>query len=318
MPNKSSKALSSAGIIGLILSIMEVTTATPWAYMISHQNFDATEDAVEYATASATPQMRRWIGGRTAKKLFAQTVELRSEEYEATIYDKVKNWMYDKTGLLRRRLEGFVARSMTHWNKLATEVIELGESTLTYDGANFFSASHSTGDSGTIKNLVTASEVAALNVGTPAAPTAAEMADIIYGLLNHFRTFKDDQGEPIHEDLTQMLIMVPPNMGQAAQQAVSAKIITDGSGTRDNPLANTDFKVEVKVNVRLTSTTVMYAFALNGDPALILQQRGDVDLTSKAEGSDYEHDTNQWEFGMKAERSVGLFCWQSAIKATLS
>ena len=226
--------------------------------------------------------------------------------------------MYDLTGMLNRRLENFVARSIRHWDKLATEVIELGGSTLTYDGANFFSASHSLGDSGTIKNLVTASEIATLNVASTSAVTTAEAADIIFDLLTHFQTFKDDQGEPIHEDLNRMMIMIPPQMGRAFIQAVKANVITDSNGSRDNPLANAGLEIVVKVNVRLTSSTVLYAFALNGDPALILQQRGDVRMTSKAEGSDFEHDHDEWEFGMSAERVAGLFCWQAAIKATIS
>lgn len=318
MPNKTSKALSSVGIIGMMLSIMEVMTMTPWSFEISHQNFDASEDTIEYATASATPQMRKWIGGRDAKKLFAQSIELTSEEFETTLYDKVKNWMYDKTGLLSQRLQNFVGRSFTHWDKLASEALELGTSALTYDGAAYFSASHSTGSSGTIANLVTSSEIAELNVVSTSAVTTAEAADIIYALVDHFQSFKDDVGEPIHEGLNRVMIMVPTRMGKAFRQAVAATTITDTNGSRDNPLANSDLEIVVRVNVRLTSTTVLYAFALNGDPALILQQRGDVKMTSKAEGSDYEHDTNQWEFGMHAERTAGLFCWQSAIKATIS
>jgi hypothetical protein len=313
----SSKKLSSVGIIGLMLAIMETVAVTPWAFLVSHQNFNASDDSVEYATASATPQMRRWIGGRDAKKLFSQTVTLVSEPYEATLVDKVKVWMYDKTGMLSKRLQNFVGRSMTHWDKLASEALELGASTLTYDGANFFSASHSTGSSGTIKNLVGKADIPALDVVLSSAVTVDEAAKIIYALLNHFQTFKDDVGEPIHEGLSKMMVMVPANLYGVFKQAAFAKTITDGVGSRDNPLALDDLEIIIRSNVRLTSSVVIYAFALNGDPALILQQQGDVVPSSKAEGSDFEHDTDQWEFGIKAERKVGLFCWQACIKATI-
>ncbi len=314
----TTKQLSGAGIIGIILSIMEVMTATPWSFSVSHLNLNADRESIEYAAASATPQMRKWIGGRDAKKLFVESVTLRSEQFEATLVDKIKNWMYDRTGLLNQRLTNFVGRSYTHWDKIATEVIELGETTLTYDGAYFFSASHSTGSSGTLKNLVTASEIAALDVVSPTAPTVAEAANICYGLFAHFHSFKDDAGEPIHEDLNSIMVMVPINMFQAFSQAAAAKIITDLVGSRDNPLMNSNIKITVVANVRLTSTSKIYAFAMNGDPAIILQQQGEVKMSQKAEGSDFAHDTNQWEFGMTADRVAGLFCWQAAIKATLS
>ncbi|MBL8815259.1 MAG: Mu-like prophage major head subunit gpT family protein [Planctomyces sp.] len=318
MPNASTKKLSSVAIIGMILSFLNAPTRTPWCEKIAHMNLDAQDDVLEYAIASATPQMRRWIGGRESKKLFAQSIEVRSEPFEATVFDLVKNWVYDKTGLLRSRVARFTARSQTHWDKLASEAIELGEATQTYDGANFFSATHSTGKSGTIKNLVVAADVPALNVTTPNAPTAAEAVDIIYGLFTHFKTFKDDAGEPIYEDLMSIIVMVPVKMGAAFQQAVSATILATGGSTKDNPLLRSDYQVEVIVNPRLTSDTVIYAFTKENDPALICQQQGKVELSNKAEGSDYEHDTGQWEFGMKADRSVGLFCWQAALKATLS
>jgi hypothetical protein len=318
MANNSSKKLSSAGIIGLMLSIMDVMSATPWAFMVSHQNFNAQDDSIEYATASATPQMRRWIGGRDAKRLFAQTITLRSEQYEATLVDKVKNWVYDKTGLLNQRLSNFIGRSYTHWDKLASEALELGASTLTYDGANFFSASHSTGSSGTIKNLLTKTDLTALDVVLETAVTTSEAANIVFALFTHFMSFKDDQGEPIHGDLNKMLIMVPPKLYGVFIQAATSAIVTDTVGSRDNPLAKMDLQISIKPNARLTSDVVIYAFAMNGDPALILQQQGEVVPSSKAEGSDFEHDTDQWEFGIKADRSVGLFCWQACIKATIA
>ena len=318
MATTPSKTLSSAGIIGLMLSIMETMTATPWSFLISHQNLNADQESIEYATASATPQMRRWIGGREAKNLFAQSVTLVSEPFEASVFDKVKNWMYDKTGLMNRRLQNLSNKAITHWDKIATEALELGASTLTYDGQNFFSASHSTGDSGTIKNLVDKNTITELDVVDSTKVTTAEAADIIYSLLAHFQTFKDDQGEPIHEDLKSMMVMVPARLYKAFSQAATARTITDTVGSRDNPLLNSDLEIVVKSNVRLTSNLVIYAFALNGDPALVLQQQGEVKPTKKAEGSDFEHDTNQWEFGITADRVAGLFCWQAAIKATVS
>lgn len=319
MAIQHSKALSAVGIVGIMCMIYETMVGTGvWAMDIAHVNFDATEDSVDYAVVSATPQMQKWIGGRDAKRLFAQAVTLVSEDYEATVVDLKKNWMYDKTGQLMRRVENFVGKTFSHWNKLASEVLELGTATLTYDGANFFSTSHSFGDSGTISNNVSNSEVAALDVASTAAVTTAEAADIIYGLLHHFHTFKDDAGEPIHEDLQSIIVMVPTAMGSAFRQAAQAQIVTDGVGSRDNPLARDGVRVRVIVNARLTSSTVLYAFADNGDPALILQQRGMPMFSDKAEGSDFEHDTNQWEFGVTSERAVGLFCWQAAIRATIS
>lgn len=319
MPTKTSKALTSIGIIGMMVMMMETLETKSWALLLSHQNFDSTQSAEEYAMSTATPAMRRWFGGRDAKVALTQTITLTNEKFEATIDDDKRNWMWDKTGLLNTIVSRFVGRSLTHWNKLCSEAIELGETALTYDGATFFSASHSFGASGTLKNLVTKTTVPQLQVVSTTAVTVAEMANAIYGCINQFRTFKDDEGEPLNEDAMHFLVMVPTALSASAQQAVANKTVANSTSVIDNPLGNANFKIDIAVNPRLTSSTVFYVFVVDGEgPAFILQQRGVVEYSKKAEGSDYEHDTGRWQFGMNAERTVGLYCWQSAMKATVS
>jgi phage major head subunit gpT-like protein len=263
--------------------------------------------------------MRRWVGGRDAKRLLTESITLLNEKFETTLVDTRENWQYDKTGQLNTRLNDLVTRTMTHWNKLASELLVAGTSTLTYDGQNFFSASHSFGLSGTLKNLLTSSEVSALNVTTPANPTPAEMADAIYGVINYFYTFKDDVGEPINEGAERFMVVVPANLAAPARTAATKAVLTNAVGSLDNPLLGSGFTIDVVPNPRLTATDAFYTLREDGSlKPFVLQQRGPVRLTAKAEGSDFEHDTDQWEFGASAERQAGLFGWQSAAKATLS
>ena len=319
MPLKTTPALSSRAIIGQFFLMLEGVTRSAWAQRIAHMNMNSDQSSEEYLLSSMTPAMRRWIGGREAKRLLVEALTLVNEKFEITVVDKVDNWRYDKSGQLNQRLQDMVSRTITHWNKLCSELLPLGASTLTYDGQFFFDTDHSFGLSGTLNNKLTASEVGALNVATAANPTAAEMADAIYGVVNWFYTLKDDQGEPINEDAEQFMVMVPTNMAAAARTAATKAILTNTSGSLDNPLLGSGFRIEVVPNPRLTANTVFYTFREDGSlKPFILQQRGQVEMTAKAEGSDFEHDTDQWEFGGKAERAAGLFGWQSAMMATLS
>lgn len=313
---KTTQALSSRAIIGQFFMMLEGITRAAWAQRIAHMNMNSDQSSEEYLLSSMTPAMRRWIGGREARRLLVESLTLVNEKFEVTLVDKVDNWRYDKSGQLNQRLQDMVSRTITHWNKLCSELLPLGASTLTYDGQYFFDTDHSFGDSGTLKNKLTASEVTALNVATAAAPTPAEMSDAIYGVINWFYTLKDDAGEPINEDAERFMIMVPANMAASARTAVTKQVLASGV---DNPLVGAGFQIEVVPNPRLSSTTVFYAFREDGSlKPFILQQRGQVEMTAKAEGSDFEHDTDQWEFGAKAERAAGLYGWQSAMMATLS
>lgn len=315
---KTTTALSSRAIIGKFFMLIEAAVMQAWAIQIAHFN-DTDQASEEYVLASMTPAMRRWIGGRDAKRLLSQAITLTNEKFETTLVDKRDNFQYDKTGQLNQRISDLVGRTITHWNKLATEALVAGTSTLCYDGQYFFDTDHSFGSSGTLKNLLTSSEVAALNVTTAAAPTSAELADAILGMINYFQNYLDDQGEPIHEEAKEFLVMVPPNMGAQAMVAKTKALITNGSTLVDNPLIGQDFRLSIQVNPRLTETTKLYCFRTDSAlKPLIMQQRGTYRVTSKAEGSDFEHDTDQWEFGVSAERAAGLFSWECAQKATLS
>lgn len=315
---KTTTILSSRAIIGKFFLMLEAAALQVWAMKLAHYN-DTDQASEEYVLSSMTPAMRRWIGGRDAKRLLSQTITITNEKFETTLVDNVDNFKYDKTGQLNVRLGDLVKRAISHWNKLATEALAAGTSTLCYDGQYFFDTDHSFGSSGTLKNLLTASEVTALNVGTATDPTAAEMAQVVLGLVNYFQNYKDDQGEPIHEGASEFLVMVPPNMAAAASQAATKALLATGSTSVDNPLLGQDFKISIQVNPRLTETTKLYCFRTDGSTKpLILQQRGDLRVTAKAEGSDFEHDTDQWEFGVSAERACGLFSWEVAQKATLS
>ena len=315
---KTVTALSSRAIIGKFFLMMEDAATMVWAEKIAHIN-ETDQSSEEYVLSSMTPQMRRWIGGRDAKRLLTQTITLTNELFETTVVGKVQDWQYDKTGQLNVRIGELVKRARSHWNKLATEALVAGTSTLCYDGQYFFDTDHSFGSSGTLKNLLTSSEVASLDVTTTTAPTAAEMANAILGLISYFQNYLDDQGEPIHEGAAQFMVMVPANMAGAAYQATTKAMLATGSTAVDNPLLGQQFNVSIQVNPRLTETTKIYCFRTDGPTKpLILQQRGGLKVSAKAEGSDFEHDNNEWEFGVAAERTCGLFDWQMAQKATLS
>lgn len=308
--------LSSRAIRGFFYEALEAKVDAGWITAICNM-FNSDQESETYKWLTQSPVMREWIGGRNAKGFQSNGITIENKEFEASIEILLKDLRRDKTGQIRMRMTDLIKRSYTHWKSLVSTLILNGTSGLAYDGQAFFSASHSEGNSGTYKNLLTSSEYGTLNVTTPTAPTASEFAAALMSVVTHFYTFKDDQGEPRNEDASQFVCMVPVPLFGAAQQAVTSNILQGSNGSYDNPLKNTKFSIDVVPNARLTWTDAFSVFRADAQAKpFICQQETEVDLKMKAEGSDFEFDNNAWQAGIDATRNVGYGMMWQAIKAT--
>lgn len=308
-------AHSSNAIKGMFFNTLSGLAMASWAFVVSHYNDNSDQSSEEYLQTGPTPQFSPWAGMRDVKNLDPYTLTIPNVKYQAALTDPADNFKYDKTGQLQSRVNGFAKRSLTHWGKLLTDAIKLGEATPGADGEAFFGATHY----GSQNNLLTVGDDTRLAVVLSTNPTAVEMADAIGGVIAIMRSWLDTEDEPLNEDAAAFHVMVPSTMDFAARQAVQKAVLSDSSGAKDNPLMDAQTTITVGSNPRLTEDNVFYVNRVDGDTkASILQERGGLKLTAKAEGSDYEHDTDNWEFGAKAVRGVGLYNWENCAKVTLS
>lgn len=306
---------SSNSIKGMFYNRLTAIMMASWAFTVSHYNPNSDQSSEEYLQTGPTPQFSPWTGMRDVKGLDPYTLTIPNVKYQAALRDLADNFRYDKTGQLANRVSGFARRAVTHWAKLTTDAIKLGASTPGADGENFFSAAHYASQN----NALTASDDSRLNVAVAANPTAVEMADAIGAVIAIMQSWLDTEGEPLNEEASAFSVMVPASMAFAAHQAVTSAVVSDSNGAKNNPLIDGKFTINVVTNARLTTNTVFYVFRTDGDTkAIILQERGGLKLSAKAEGSEYEHDTDMWEFGAKAVRGVGLYNWENCAKVTLS
>lgn len=268
----------------------------------------------EYNWLGGAPIMREWIGGRLEQFIREESFTITNKKFEATTPVPVDMLRRDKTGMLRARVGELAARAATHWEKLLTDLIIADG--ICYDGQNFFDTDHVSGDSGTLKNELTASEVSEANVTTAAAPTASEMAALLPGIVEYMYGYKDDRGEPINQNAKNFVAMVPTNMMAATMQALGKEFLTNGVS---NPSRGIGLTFDAIVNPRLTGTTVMYLFRTDGQMApFILQSETGVQTQILGSGSDEEFKNDRHLFGVKANRNVGYGMWQYAAKVTLS
>jgi phage major head subunit gpT-like protein len=319
MPEKL--ALSSRAIIGRFYQTLEAGFAGSWASRVG-MLVQSNQESEEYKWLGMSPALREWIDGRQAKGLRAIGYTIKNKTFEATLAIALDDLRRDKTGQILIRVDEMADRANQHWEKLVSDLISGGAATTCYDGQYFFDTDHSEGDSGTQKNSLTASEVAALNVGTATAPTAAEMAEALLGVIGYLYGFKDDQGEPINGEARSFLAMVPVPFWGPAVTAVSANLLNKAAGSLDNPLQGVirqGINIDVVANPRLAWTTQFAVFRTDGRAKpFILQEEEGVTVSALAEGSEEEFKNDRHLYGVKAIRNAGYGLWQHAALATLS
>lgn len=314
--------ISSRAIKGMFFERFEKMKGAGWAGKLTMLT-SSDQDSETYKWLGAPPVPREWMGSRRASQLREQGITITNKLYESTIKVSIDDLRRDKTGQLRIRLAELADRLIALPETLLTTLILNGTGStngLAADGQYFFDTDHSTGDSGTLKNVLTSSEYSSLNVNTAARPTAAEFADALADIISHFYSLKDDRGEPINGEARQFLCMVPTNMMAAAMAVAKNTMLLGVSGAvSENVLKAADFSVEVAPNPRLTSTTEIKVFRTDGNAKpFILQEEVPIDLVELAEGSDQEFNDRQHSYSAEWTGNVGYGMWEHAISATFS
>lgn len=311
--------LSSRAIIGEYFRRLEQGPAN-WATQLS--NYFASDQAGEdYKWLGMSPAMREWVGGRMAKGLRDNAYTIRNKAFESTLEISIDDLRRDKTGQIMVRIGEQVDRAQAHWARLLSTLIIDGESTACYDGQLYFDTDHAEGSSGTQSNDISV-DISALPVpatahGSTTAPAPEELMHAILEGAQAVLGFKDDQGEPMNENARQFLVMVPTSFWKSALAAVGAPSLAQGA---TNIITAADgFGFQVQVNPRLTWTTKLAVFRLDGNvKPFIRQEEVPVEVSAIAEGSELEFNERVHRYGLYASGNVGYGYWQQSCLVTLA
>jgi len=318
----SASVLGSRAIIGEFYNRLQGYVGSSWIPLIS-MLFNSDQESETYKWLGMVPALREWLGGRQAKGFRDNGLTITNKTFEATLEVLVDELRRDKTGQLMVRIGELATRTGEHWGKLLSTLISNGTgstSGLCYDGQYFFDSDHSEGDSGTQLNLLTSTQVAALDVTTATAPTPVEASKAILGVIGYMLAYKDDQGEPMNSGARQFLVMTSPVLWQFLAPAIYNPLVNGGeTNALSGLMASTDFKIDVVANPRLSYTTQFVTFRTDAaTKAFIRQEEEGVTVSAVAEGSEEEFKNNRHLYGVKAIRNVGYGYWQYVSHATLS
>ena len=311
--------ITSRAIRGEFAKRLQIETPPSWFDAVAN-TFNSDQSAEDYAFLDVVGPLREWVGGRQAQGFKETDLTITNKHFEKTMEYLVKDLRRDKLSLLKAKVGELVKRAMVHPASMASALIKNGETGLCYDGQYFFDTDHSEGDSGPQANKIDVdiSELPVSVHGTTTMPSVAEFQLAIAQGVQQFMGFVDPSGEPMNEDASGFVVMVPPSMYNVAITACATPVQVAESQTGLGTLKQ-DYTITPVVNARLSSWTNKFAM-FNTDGAIkpiVFQRETAVRVSSKAEGSEFEHDTDMHQHGVDYWGNVAYGLWHKACLITL-
>jgi len=313
--------LSSRAIIGLYYKRLEQKSGMDWIEAISNY-FTSDQESETYKWLGQSPVVREWVGGRQAKGFLTNGLTIENKHFEGTLEINVKDLRRDKTGQIKVRINEFADRTNAHWAQILSKLLINAESPVCYDGQYFFDTDHLEGKSGTQSNKIQVDlagfvdQIDGGKIGAITAPSEAAFRLAVLKGIQQILSFKDDQGEPMNENATNFLVVVPTSMWYIAQAAVAVPLTVGGS-TNSIKVMN-DLNITVAQNPRLPWTDKFVIFRTDSAiKPFIRQEEEGVKIKAIAEGSELEFTHDKHQYGVDTWRNVGYGYWQHACQVKL-
>lgn len=175
---------------------------------------DSDKQTEKYNTISTIPQMSEIKDERVLAGFSEYSYELQNKIYGVGVKLPRTLFEFDQTGQVRTLIQSMGSRVANFPDKLVFSVIANGESGTGYDGKAFFATDHDLGD-GTSQSNLLAGSITNTEVTTGASITATVWQTILAKFafeLAYAKAvmlgFKDDRGEPWHEELDPEGLMI--------------------------------------------------------------------------------------------------------------
>lgn len=98
--------------------------------------------ANEYGWLGEFPGLREWIGERVIRQLGLHDYRIKNRKFELTVGFKLDDLADDNLGIYAPRMQGMGDSVARHPDELIFEALQLGFTSLCYDGQNFFDTDH--------------------------------------------------------------------------------------------------------------------------------------------------------------------------------
>jgi phage major head subunit gpT-like protein len=307
--------ISDKEVVGLFFQAMSETADRSWVSSLA-TTFTSSSASEKYAGVGNPPALREWIGERKVKNLREHTVTVVNNDYEATLQMFLKDLRRDKTGQLEMKVRALAERAAEHDEKILSALIIAGEASNAYSGHPFFDTDHTVGDSGALDNDK-AIDISALPTGdttgshgSTTSPSVGEAALVIQAGIQALFAMKDDEGEPVNQNMQEVMVMVPTSLMAPFEAALTTQTMAQGMS---NPLWGSSIRKRLVVNPRLTWTENVAVFRTDGaiKPFIVQIEEPPV-MEVVGAGSEYEFLNNGRLYGVKKSGNVAYWDFTKA------
>jgi phage major head subunit gpT-like protein len=273
----------------------------------------STEDPTEdYAWLGNVPAVREFVGDRIVKNMVTESFSMSDKTWEATVGFDRRTIEDGKLGQVEMRIRDLAVRARQHRNRRMTQVMEVGISTVGYDGQYFFDTDHPSNKAGGAARDNDKTQ----DITSTGRATAAEMEISVATIVEHFGSLVDDQVEPMGLTSAGLTFVTP--VGHYVPLAIVLGKINPGAYHASGIVGSYAGLLDAKiiVNPYSTLTTTIYAFKTDGViKPFIFQDRMGIELTDNLDG-DMFFRSDKAEFGTRARYEVGYGPWERAVAMT--
>lgn len=283
-------SLSPRNIRGNYFLSLEARSSRSWVPQVAN-TFKTDQLQEVYKMLGNAPSLTKWKGEREREQLRDSGLTIVNDKFTSTIEVDKDDLDLDKTGQIVLRIRELGSKAAVLPDRLLTSLIEANG--LAYDGVAYFGAH---------VKYATATNLLQIDITDTAKPTSAEFSDAILTAIQKMQEFKDDRGEPMHEDALEFLVMVPPKYWKAAKAAMANDFTSAGVSNTLKAAIEGGIKITIAVNSRLTAANnYFYVFRTDASVRALIWQERDIDDAYRTLGFDSENGfwKDQAAFGAK-------------------
>jgi phage major head subunit gpT-like protein len=259
-----------------------------------------------YSWLGTVPKMQEWIDQRQVSALAFFNYAITNKHFEASIEVDRDTIEDDQYGMIRTRVAQLGMEAARFPSELVSKTLGAGASNACYDGANFFSASH------TEEGLANQT-----NLATGTGTTLAQVRADLISARTQMRRFKDGKGRVMN--VRADVAVIPADLEDVFEQLIHTNLIATGSQMMDNTLHNA---VDIIVDATLADWNpsghaddwYLLCTKLPVRP-LIFQWRKRPELVSldNPDNSDV-FNRRRFKYGVDMRCNVGYGMWQTAVQ----
>lgn len=262
----------------------------------------STTSSESYNWLGTVPKMSEWIDARKLSGLSAYTYSITNKHYEVSIEVDRDTIEDDKFNLIRPRIAQLAQEAARFPTELAITTLVAGGSNACYDGANFFSTTHSEEATGN-----------QINTNTGTGTTLAQIRADFITARTRMRKLVDGRGRVMN--LKPDLVIIPPDLQDVFEQLINTNLIANNSVAMSNNLAGA---ADILVESLLSDVNDWFMMCTTQPvKALMFQNRKAPEFVGVDNPSDSEvFNMRQFKYGVDARFNVGYGYWQMCQRVT--